>query len=57
MTKKEREDLMLQFITILTLSTALSVAAYKIQNNEIKTNKNLVHPTMKSAQSSTTSSD
>ncbi|MCE2716011.1 MAG: hypothetical protein LW696_01860 [Alphaproteobacteria bacterium] len=30
---------MLQFITILTISTALSVAAYKIQNNEMQNSK------------------
>lgn len=30
---------MLQFITILTISTALSVAAYKIQSSEMQENK------------------
>ncbi|MCX7352459.1 MAG: hypothetical protein NTW22_04195 [Proteobacteria bacterium] len=33
---------MLQFITILGISTILSVAAYKIQHGEIQEHKNLL---------------
>jgi hypothetical protein len=36
------EDFMLQFITILGISTILSVAAYKIQHGEIQEHKNLL---------------
>jgi len=39
--KKIKEDSMLQFITILSISTILSVAAYKMQHSEMQGSKKL----------------